>query len=148
MMHCGLTLTSLLEHVGKLYPNVEVVSRLPDNSLRRSTYADLYRRSRALASSLQKAGVGQGNRVATLMWNHATHLEAYFGIPAAGAVVHTLNLRLHPDELAFIVNHAQDRWLIVDDVLLPIYESFKHKVHFERVIVVPFSGLPAPSKYE
>jgi fatty-acyl-CoA synthase len=148
MMQCGLTLPSFLERAGRLYPKVEVVSRLPDNSLHRSTYADLYQRSRALASSLQEAGIGQGDRVATLMWNHATHLEAYFGIPAAGAVIHTLNLRLHPDELAFIVNHAQDRWLIVDDVLLPIYESFKDKVHFERVIVVPFSGLPTPSQYE
>ena len=75
------------------------------------------------------------------MWNHSTHLEAYFGIPAVGGVVHTLNLRLHPDELAFIANHAQDRWLIVDDVLLPIYERFADKVNFERVFVVPFGGL-------
>ncbi len=148
MMQYGLTLTSFLERAGRLYPKVEVVSRLPDNSLRRSTYADLYHRGSALASSLQKGGIKQGDRVATLMWNHATHLEAYFGIPAAGAVIHTLNLRLHPDELAFIANHARDRWLIVDDVLLPIYESFKDKVHFERVIVVPFGGLPTPSRYE
>src|SRR5262249_11490177 len=127
MMQCGLTLTSFLERAGRLYPKVEVVSRLPDNSLRRSTYADLYHSARSLAASLQKAGIRQGDRVATLMWNHATHLEAYFGIPEAGAVIHTLNLRLHPGELAFIANHAQDRWLIVDDVLLPIYESFKDK---------------------
>jgi acyl-coenzyme A synthetase/AMP-(fatty) acid ligase len=65
MMQCGLTLTSFLERAGRLYPKVEVVSRLPDNSLRRSTYADLYHRARALASSLQKAGIGQGDRVAT-----------------------------------------------------------------------------------
>src|SRR5262249_9977060 len=89
-----------------------------------------------------------GDRVATLMWNHSTHLEAYFGIPAAGGVIHTLNLRLHPDELAYIANHAQDRWLIVDDVLLPIFESFKDKVNFERVIVVPFGGTCGSSGYE
>src|SRR5215813_5777408 len=148
MMRSGLLLTSFLESVGKLYPKVEVVSRRPDNSIRRSTYADLYRRARALASSLQEGGIRKGDRVATLMWNSTAHLETYFGIPAAGAVIHTLNLRLHPDELAFIANHAQDRWLIVDDVLLPIYESFKHKVNFERVIVVPFSGWPTPSQYE
>jgi fatty-acyl-CoA synthase len=148
MMQYGLTLTAFLERAGKLYPKVEVVSRLPNNSLRRSTYADLHRRASALASSLQSGGIQTGDRVATLMWNHATHLEAYFGIPAARAVVHTLNLRLHPDELAFIVNHAQDRWLIVDDVLLPIYESFKDKVRLERVIVVPYSGSPVPSQYE
>src|SRR5215831_10350378 len=85
-----------------LWSASHVVSRSPDNFIRRSTYADLYRRARALASSLQKAGLRPGDRVATLMWNHAAHLEAYFGIPAAGGVIHTLNLRLHPDELAFI----------------------------------------------
>ena len=131
---------------GQIVSGVEVVSRLPDNSVRRSTYADLHRRARALAASLQQAGLRQGDRVATLMWNHSTHLEAYFGIPAVGGVVHTLNLRLHPDELAFIANHAQDRWLIVDDVLLPIYEKFADKVRFERVFVVPFCGSPTPSQ--
>jgi fatty-acyl-CoA synthase len=148
MMQCGLTLTSFLERASKLYSNVEIVSRLPDNSLRRSTHGALYRRACSLASSLQAGGIEQGDRVATLMWNHSTHLEAYFGIPQSGAVIHTLNLRLHPDELAFIVNHAQDRWLIVDDVLLPVYEGFREKVHFERVIVVPFCGLPIPSPFE
>ncbi|HEY1272047.1 MAG TPA: long-chain fatty acid--CoA ligase [Terriglobales bacterium] len=148
MMQCGLTLTSFLERAGKLFPRVEVVSRLPDNSIRRSAYADLHNRAHALAASLQQAGLKPGDRVATLMWNHSTHLEAYFGIPAAGGVVHTLNLRLHPDELAFIASHAQDRWLIVDDVLLPIYESFADNVRFERVFVVPFSGLPTPSGHE
>jgi fatty-acyl-CoA synthase len=74
--------------------------------------------------------------VATLMWNHAPHLECYFGIPTAGAVLHTLNLRLHPDELSYIANHAQDRFLIVDDVLLPLYEQIRHKTKFERVFVV------------
>ena len=147
-MHYGLTVNSFLDRVGKLYPGVEVVSRAPDNSIRRTTYADIYRRARALAASLQQAGLQQGDRVATLMWNHSTHLEAYFGIPAAGGVIHTLNLRLHPDELAFIANHAHDRWLILDDVLLPIYEAFATKVNFERVIVVPFSGSPVPSPYE
>jgi fatty-acyl-CoA synthase len=148
MMQYGLTVTSFLERAGKYFPGVEVISRLPDNSVRRSTYSDLYCRARALAASLQHAGLRKGDRVATLMWNHSTHLEAYFGIPAVGGVVHTLNLRLHPDELAFIANHAQDRWLIVDDVLLGIYEKFADKMSFERVFVVPFGGSPKPSRYE
>jgi fatty-acyl-CoA synthase len=148
MMQHGLTLTSFLDRAGKFFPKVEVVSRRPDNSIHRSTYADLYRRARALAASLQQAGLKRGDRVATLMWNHSTHLEAYFGIPAVGGVVHTLNLRLHPDELAYIANHAQDRWLIVDDVLLPMYEKFADKVKFERVVVVPFSGSPVPPAYQ
>jgi fatty-acyl-CoA synthase len=82
------------------------------------------------------------------MWNHYVHLETYFGIPSVGGVLHTLNLRLHSDELAHIINHAQDRWLIVDDVLLPVYEQIRAKVRIERVYVVPFSGKPVPPAYE
>jgi fatty-acyl-CoA synthase len=74
------------------------------------------------------------------MWNHAAHLEAYFGVPVAGGVLHTLNVRLHPDEIAAIAKHAGDRFLLVDDVLLPVYEQFRSQVNFERVIVVPFGG--------
>ena len=88
----------------------------------------MYRRARKLARALELAGMRPGDRVATLMWNHSTNLECYFGIPAAGGVMHTLNLRLHPDELAYIANHARDRFLIVDDVLLPVYESFRAKI--------------------
>ena len=74
------------------------------------------------------------------MWNHYAHLECYFGIPAAGGVLHPLNLRLHPDEIAWIANHAQDRFLIVDDVLLPVLEKFLAKVKFERIFVVRHPG--------
>ena len=70
------------------------------------------------------------------MWNGHAHLEAYFGVPITGAVSHTLNLRLHPDELAYIVNHAQDRFLIVEDVLLDLFEQIRPRVRFERVFVV------------
>ena len=147
-MQFPLTLTPLLERAGKLFPNVEIVSRRPDNSIQRSTYADLYRRARALAAALQSYGVRPGDRIATLMWNHSVHLEAYFAIPVIGGVVHTLNLRLHPDELAYIVNHAEDRFLIVDDVLLPLFEKIKQQVNLERVIVVPFCGDSASHDYE
>ena len=74
------------------------------------------------------------------MWNQTAHMETYFGVPVAGGVLHTLNLRLHPDEISFIANHAGDRFLIVDDVLLPVYEKLRDRVKFERVIVVPFGG--------
>jgi fatty-acyl-CoA synthase len=140
MMDFPLTLQPILERAGKLFSTIEIVSRLPDRSLKRTKYGDIYRRSRRLARALDLAGMTHGDRVATLMWNHSEHLEAYFGVPVAGGVLHTLNLRLHPDELAYIVNHARDRYLIVDDVLLPVYESIRDKVHFERVFVVPFGG--------
>ncbi len=144
MMQYPLTLTSLLERAERLFGNVEIVSRRPDRTLARSNYAEFTRRARRLAEALMRAGLRRGDRVATLMWNSATHLEAYFGIPAAGGVLHTLNLRLHPDELAYIANHAGDRFLIVDDVLLPVLDTFRGKVKFERVWVAPFSGQPPP----
>jgi fatty-acyl-CoA synthase len=148
MMQFPLTLTSIVERAGKLFGDVEIVSRRPDKSLHRSNYADLYRRSRGLAAALTGAGLGRGERVASLMWNHGWHLEAYFGVPAAGGVLHTLNLRLHPDELAYIVNNAGDRMLIIDDVLLPVYEKLRSKVSIERVFVVPTSGCTVPAEYE
>ena len=145
MMHYPLTLAHMLERAGKLFPEVEVISRLPDRSLHRYTYGNFYQRARALAEALQKAGLQRGDRVATLMWNHYAHLEAYFGVPVAGGVTHTLNLRLAPIEIAYIAQHAAGRFLIVDDILYPLYEKFKDKVHFERVIVVPLAGNPVPN---
>jgi fatty-acyl-CoA synthase len=148
MMNYPLTLVHLLERVNQLFGKVEVVSRLPDRSVHRHTYADFYRRARQLAKALQQAGIQRGDRVATLMWNHYRHLEAYFGIPACGGVVHTLNLRLHPNELGYIAQHAEDRIVIVDDVLLPLLEKFKDQAGFERVIVVPHAQQPVPDGYE
>jgi fatty-acyl-CoA synthase len=142
MMKVPLSLNHLLERAGRLYPQSTIVSRLPDKSLRTQTYAEYHRRTRALASALQRLGLKRGERVATLCWNHHAHLECYFGIPAAGGVMHTLNLRLAPDEIAWIANDAEDRFLIVDDVLLPLYRQIADRCRFERVIVFPFSGAP------
>jgi fatty-acyl-CoA synthase len=148
MRHSQLTLIPLLERAGTLFPTATIVSQRPDNSMHRYTYRDLYRRARALAAGLQNCGLRPGDRVATLMWNHHLHLEAYFGVPVVGGVLHTLNPRLHPDELAYIVNNAEDRFLIVDDVLLPAFENIKDGVSVERVIVAPFSGQLVPRGYE
>jgi fatty-acyl-CoA synthase len=148
MMNYPLTLLHMLERVNQLFGKVEVVSRLPDRSIHRYTYGQFYRRARQLAKALRQAGIQPGDRVATLMWNHYRHLEAYFGIPACGGVVHTLNLRLHPNELAYIAQHAGDRMLIVDDVLLPLLDKFRKQVSFERVIVVPYSQQPVPDGHE
>src|SRR5712691_4611841 len=145
MMDFPLTLPALLERAGTMFGKVEIVSRRPDHSLARTTWGELYRRARRLASALTGLGLQRGDRVATLMWNHAGHLEAYFGVPVAGGVLHALNLRLHPDEISFIANHAGDRFLLVDDVLLPVYEKFRDRVKFERVIVVPFGGCQTPA---
>ncbi len=147
MMQVPLNLTHFLERAGKLFGSVEIVSRMPDKSLHRTTYADFYRRSRLLAEALQKAGLKKGERVATLMWNHYAHFEAYFGVIASAGVMHTLNLRLAPDDIGFIANHAEDRFIIVDDVLLPLFEQFKAQTKIEKVIVVPLTGKPVPAGY-
>src|SRR5260370_9177300 len=135
MMDFQLTLAPMLERAAKLYPKVEIVSRMPDRSLHRYTYSDLATRARKLARALMAGGLQRGERVATLMWNHSVHLEAYFGVPLAGGVTHTLNLRLPPNQRAFIAHHAEDRFLIVDEVLLPLLQNFISGAPFERVFV-------------
>jgi len=147
MMEVPLSLNHLLERAGRIFAGNTIVSRLPDKSLRTHTYGEYYRRTRALASALQKLGLKKGDRVATLCWNHHAHLECYFGIPAAGGVMHTLNLRLAADEIGWIAGHAQDRFLVVDDILLPLYRQFAHLHAFEKVIVFPFSGAPVPDEF-
>ena len=147
MMDVPLSLNHLLERAGSLFPTQEILSRLPDKSIRRHTFAEYYRRTRALASALQKLGVQKGERVATLSWNHHAHLECYFGIPAAGAVMHTLNLRLSPAEIGAIAVNAKDRVLIVDDILLPLYRQIATLYAFDKVIVYPFSGAPVPAGF-
>jgi len=149
MMQMPLSLNQLLEHAHALYSTREVVSRRPDKSLHRCTYGDVYRRVRQLAQALQGAGVARGEAVGTLMWNHWAHLEAYFGIPAAGAVLHTLNLRLSPEDLAYIIEDADDRLILIDDVLLPIWDKVKPLLKKPpRVVVFAFSGAPLPAGCE
>jgi fatty-acyl-CoA synthase len=147
MMSTPLSLNHLLERAGQLFHRNEIVSRLPDKSLRRHSYGEFYRRTRSLASALQKLGLKKGERVATLCWNHHAHLECYFGIPAAGGVMHTLNLRLSPDEIGWIAGDAKDRFLVIDDVLLPLYKQFAGLHAFEKVIVFPFSGGAVPAEF-
>ena len=94
------------------------------------------RRSKQLAVALGALGLERGDRVATLCWNHYQHLEAYFGIPCGGFVLHTINIRLHPEDVAYISNHGGDRVLIVDRSQLPLYEEIAKQTSFEHVFVV------------
>src|SRR5579884_3800001 len=136
MMDFQLTLPPILRRAETYFPGKEIVTRLPDKSFHRYTYADFGRRARQLAVALRQLGLERGDRVATLCWNHYQHLEAYFGIPCGGFVLHTLNLRLHPDDLAFIASHAGDRAVIVDRALLPLLEQFREGTQIEHVWVV------------
>ncbi|MGZ4291489.1 MAG: AMP-binding protein, partial [Gaiellaceae bacterium] len=136
MMDFQLTLPAVLRRAESYYGGKEIVTRLPDKSFHRYTYADSCRRSRALAVGLKNLGLERGDRVATLCWNHYQHHEAYIGIPCGGFVLHTLNLRLHPSDLAYIATHAGDRAVIVDKSLKPLLDLFVDKTRIEHVIVV------------
>jgi fatty-acyl-CoA synthase len=136
MMDFPLTLNHLLRRGETYFGNGEIVSRLPDASLHRTTYREVLGRAKRLSVALQRLGLEPGTRVATLCWNHSQHHEAYFGIPCGGFVLHTLNLRLHPNDLAYIANHAGDRVVIVDQSLLPLLEQFQDRTQIEHVLVV------------
>src|SRR5713101_3593013 len=147
MMDFPLTLPTILERAGKVFPRVEIVSRKPDKSIVRQCFGDFYRRARRLANALTKLGLKSGERVASMMWNHSGHLEAFFGVPCAGGILHTLNLRLHPHEIAAIAKHANDRFLLIDDVLLPVLEKFRAEAPFEKVIAVPYGCNAVPNGF-
>jgi len=136
MMDYQLTLPTLLRRAEAYYGAKEIVTRLPDKSFHRTTHGEACRRARALAVALQGLGFERGDRVATLCWNHHQHHEAYLGIPCGGFVLHTLNLRLHPNDLAYIANHAGDRAVIVDRTLKPLLDQFVSRTKIEHVFVV------------
>ena len=135
-----LTLTAIVERAELLTPGRKVVSRRPDGSIHRTTIGDCTLRARRLATALAEHGIRDGDRVATLLWNQPEHLELYYALPAMQAVIHTLNPRLHPDELAFIAGDAEDKAIVVDETLLSVLDSFKDAHSFEHVIVVSHSG--------
>jgi fatty-acyl-CoA synthase len=143
MMEYPLTLNHVFDRAGALFPSTEIVTRCPDKSVHRSSYGEFHQRVQKLANALTRLGLQPGDRVATLAWNTRRHLEAYFAIPLAGGVLHTLNPRLSPQDLAYIMNHAEDRFLLADDVLLPLYERFHKDVHVKEVVVWTH-GHPAP----
>jgi fatty-acyl-CoA synthase len=131
-----LTIGAVARRAEALFGDRPVVSRRADRAIHRTTWSAVLERAHRLASALRTLGVAPGERVATLCWNHDRHLEAYFAVPLLGAVLHTLNLRLHPDELAYIARHAEDRVLIVDQALLPVLERFRARADFRHVIVI------------
>jgi fatty-acyl-CoA synthase len=136
MMDFQLTLPHILRRVETYYGGNAIVTRLPDRSFHRTTWGETMMRAKQLAVALDALGLERGDRVGTLCWNHHQHLEAYFGIPCGGFVLHTLNLRLHPNDLAYIADHAGDRAVIVDASLVPLLEQFRERTKIEHVFVV------------
>ena len=123
MMAYPLTLTSMFRRGIDLFPRKEIVSRSPGGEHRPPQLRQFGERTARLADALQELGIARGDRVGTFAWNNHRHLEAYFAVPCIGAVLHTLNIRLFPDQLVYIINHAEDQVLLIDADLLPVIEA-------------------------
>jgi acyl-CoA synthetase (AMP-forming)/AMP-acid ligase II len=143
MMDYPLTLQHVLWRVQRLFGKKEIVTKR-EEGVHRYTYADLSRRVAQLAHVLRRLGVKPGDRVATLAWNNYRHLELYYAVPCTGAVLHTLNLRLFPDQLEFTIKDAGDSVLFVDRTLLPLLSKVAGRIPTVRQIVVLNDGGPLP----
>ncbi|MCA1297886.1 long-chain-fatty-acid--CoA ligase [Stappia indica] len=149
MQDWSLTCNRLLDHAARNHPRREIVSRSVEGPIHRTTYAQMRQRALRLAKRLDAYGVKEGDRVATLAWNTWRHMETWYGLLGIGAIYHTINPRLFPDQIAWIINHAEDRLLFVDLTFLPIVEKIWPQLStIEQVIVLtddahlPETGLP------
>jgi acyl-CoA synthetase (AMP-forming)/AMP-acid ligase II len=146
MMQQPLLISSLLTHAERHHGEREVVSRRVEGDLHRTTYAEIARRSRRMANALAARGIGFGNRVATLAWNGYRHMELYYAVSGSGAVLHTLNPRLHPDQVVWIADHAEDQVLFFDLTFLPLIEAIAARVKTIKAFVAMTdrAHMPAP----
>ena len=120
MQDVPLLVSSLIEHAASCHPQVEVVSRAAEGGIHRCTYGDVGRRSKRLAQALMALGVKPGDRIGTLAWNGYRHLETYFGVSGIGAVLHTIHPRQPAEQLEYVINHAEDRYLFFDVTFAPL----------------------------
>ncbi len=155
MMDTQLVLTGFLKRAERFFPNKVIVSRTSDTMTHRITYAEYAKRTRRLADALTKLGMTRGTKVGTFAWNHHRHLEAYFAIPCSGAVLHTINIRLAPEHIIYIINHAEDEILLIDGDLFPLVEpalahlkTVKHVVVMRDDMIVPESSFKNVHSYE
>ena len=136
MMDRQLTITSIMEHADKNHPNVEIVSVTCDEPRHRYTYGDAFRRTRQLANALIDYGIQSGDRIATFAWNDYRHFELYYAIAGVGAVTHTVNPRLFPEQITYIVNHAEDRLVFVDPLIVPVLENIKEDLSAVEAFII------------
>ena len=136
MMREPLLISALLKHAERHHGAQEIVSRRVEGDIHRYTFRDLGARARRMANALTKLGVGEGTRVATLAWNGYRHMELYYAISGSGGVLHTLNPRLHPDQLAWIVAHAHDEVLFFDHTFVPLIEGVTARLPDVRAFVL------------
>ncbi|HEX8902041.1 long-chain-fatty-acid--CoA ligase [Vitreimonas sp.] len=123
MQDWPLTVDRILDHAKANFPRREVVTRSVEGPISRTTYANIWRRAKQVTNALQERGVGLGDRVATLAWNTERHIEAWYGAMGMGAILHTVNPRLFPEQIAWIINHAEDKILFFDTTFTPIVEK-------------------------
>jgi fatty-acyl-CoA synthase len=137
MMDAPLMISSIIEHADAVYGDQEVVSRTVEGPIVRASYREVHQRSRQLANALAALGLNQGDRVGSIAWNTQRHLELYFGVSGAGLVLHVMNPRLPPPQIAYVVNHAEDRALFVDLTFMPLVEALKqHMPKLDHVVVM------------
>ena len=155
MMSGQLLISGLIEHAQTTHPNSEIISRRCEGDIHRYTMAEAAQRSKKLANALVKLGAKADDRIATLAWNNYRHYEAYFAVSGMGAVLHTINPRLFPEQLVYIINHAEDRWIFVDLTFVPLLEAIKDKIIGVEGFVVladeanmPETSLPNVMCYE
>jgi acyl-CoA synthetase (AMP-forming)/AMP-acid ligase II len=155
MMDTPLLISSIAQHAEKFHGGREIVSVTADNPRHRYTIRDAIARAKQLANALARLGVEQGDRVASLAWNDYRHLEIYYGVSGSGYVCHTINPRLFPEQVVYIINHAEDRFICVDAMFVPLLEAIADKIpNVEGFIILtdeahmPETSLPNAMCYE
>ncbi|WP_299084352.1 long-chain-fatty-acid--CoA ligase [uncultured Paraglaciecola sp.] len=155
MMNSQLMISSILRHADRNHPDTEIVSVTADNPRHRHTFKDFANRSRQLANALAELGAKFGDRIGTLAWNDYRHLELYYGVSGSGMVCHTINPKLYPEQVNYIINHAEDKFIFVDLLVVPLMEALKeHLPKVEGYIILtdeahmPETTLPNVMCYE
>lgn len=155
MMQTPLLLSSFVSRAEKYFPDKLIISRTGEQTIHRITYRDYAKRTRRLADALTQLGMRKGTKVGTFAWNHHRHLEAYFAVPGAGAILHMINIRLSPEHIAYVINHAEDEIILVDDSLFPLLEKLaphlktvKHYIIMGDSKTLPETSLANVHSYE
>ena len=155
MMKTPLLLSSFVKRAEQFFPDKLIISRTAEDTIHRIPYREFAKRTRKLADALTKIGMKHGTKVGSFAWNHHRHLEAYFGVPGTGAILHMINIRLSPEHIAYVINHAEDEILLVDDNLFPHLEKLapmlktvKHYVIMGDSTEVPKTSLENVHSYE
>ncbi|RLJ71721.1 long-chain fatty acid--CoA ligase [Salisediminibacterium halotolerans] len=153
MMKGDLLISSMIERAERFFPKKEVVSRTM-NGIQRFSYKQIGQRTRKLASRLDEFGISREDKIGTLAWNHHRHLELYFAVPSIGAVVHTINIRLAPEHIVYIINHAEDELIFVDEDVFPLIEATHQNLRTVKAFIVmtdnelPETAVPNVYSYE